>query len=103
MTTISIQPGQPGMEQQYDPMLPLPYPFHVDADTGMIERQDFWRGEPAQLLGFQEGTVQRIVLYRHEWAKDPDSAIGLRPVFANDDGTMWSHVGQITSVAVSDD
>lgn len=100
MGTITIQPGQKDRGQEYDALLPLPYPFHIDTETGDVGRQEFWRGQPRRLIGFQRGDVQYVVLTRQDWVLNPHSAVGLRPVFVDDDGGMWSHTGEITEISI---
>lgn len=102
MTTITIQPGQPGEGMRYDVMKPLPYPYHVDAKTGEAGRQEFWRGDPAVLLGFQEqADTQRVDLFLTEWVTDPQKAVGMFPAFARTDGSMYTLMVPITSVFVN--
>lgn len=117
--TRSIQPGQTtDPKAEYDPKLPLPYPYHID-DEGNVQRQDFWKGSPARLLGFQHGGVQRISLTFRDWmAGDADAAIGLCPVFIDEptqldkaalakdrnpeaNPAIWADSRPVTSVAVS--
>lgn len=89
---------------EYDVRQPLPYPFHLDAD-GNVTRQDFWRGEPLKLLGFQsDPDVHEVDLLVEDWlptaaagyaaasgACSPVDAVGMWPVFRDADGTIWSH------------
>jgi hypothetical protein len=76
---------------EYDVHKPLPYPFHID-DDGSVLRQDFWRGEPARLLGFQSTQEHRVDLFAHEWLATTDEAPeGWYPVFQDSDGGIWAH------------
>lgn len=77
---------------EYDVRQPLPYPYHIDPD-GTVLRQDFWRGEPARLAGFQQhADVQHVDLLAHVWlADDSEAPQGWFPVFIDADGGMWSH------------
>lgn len=77
---------------EYDVHKPLPYPYQIDAD-GSVLRQDFWRGEPARLLGFQQDAdVQQVDLLAEDWLATEDSApAGWHPVFMDADGGMWNH------------
>ena len=53
MTTRSIQPTQDGVAfGEYDVHQSVPYPYHIDSE-GNVLRQDFWRGDPSRLIGFQ--------------------------------------------------
>ncbi len=60
----------------------LPYPYHV-AEDGSVQRQDFWRGEPSAIVGFQRRVdVQSVDLYWEDAWKDPQKAVGMYPVLA---------------------
>jgi hypothetical protein len=76
----------------YNVHKPLPYPFHIDAD-GSVLRQDFWKGEPSRLIGFQENAdVQKVDLLAETWlASDDEAPEGWYPVFMDDDGGFWNH------------
>ena len=95
--TISIQPANTPAGE-YDVSLPLPYPFHVDPETGDVGRQDFWKGDPARLLGFQRGNIQRVDLTVKAWAADPQQAVGMCPVFLRADGSMFNLTNPIMTV-----
>lgn len=78
-------------EGTYDVLKPLPYPYHVNED-GSIARQDFWRGEPARLLGFQVKADEQVVdVFAAEWLSDDVNVDGMYPVFMDADGTIWNH------------
>jgi hypothetical protein len=89
--TKTVQVANTGTGE-YDVHQPLPYPFHIDAE-GNVLRQDFWRGEPSRLLGFQEKRdVQHVDLRVEDWlATDDDAPEGWYPVFVDADGTLWNH------------
>lgn len=99
----TLQPAQTSdPAAPYDPKLPLPYPFHIE-DDGSVARQDFWRGDPAKLVGFQRGNVQRVVLTVEDWiAGDADAAVGLKPVFVDSDGDLWNDDRPVQTVTVSE-
>lgn len=89
-TTITVQPGQPGMGMDYDVRVPLPYPFHIDATTGdctrgrgTTDQDEATNGRPWRLIGFQAGDVQELVLTLVDFASDPQAAYGLVPVFVD--------------------
>ena len=94
---------------EYDVHRPLPYPFHLDAD-GNVLRQEFWRGEPVKLLGFQYSPdAQEIGLLAEDWLPTaasyhssnvvgPTAVVGLWPVFLDADGSIWSHVYPVDGV-----
>lgn len=90
--SITIQPASP----EADPLL-MPYPYHIEPD-GKVARQDFWKGRPLKLLGFNKtNQTGDISLMRSEWMKNPKRAIGMFPVFANK-GDEWT----TSRVAISD-
>lgn len=102
---VSIQPAQTtDGDAPYDPMLASPYPYHIEPD-GKVARQDFWRGSPAQLLGFQRGSENTLVLTVKEFEADPEKCIGLCPVFIDEgdplDPQMWAGLHPITKVTRS--
>jgi hypothetical protein len=77
---------------------PRPYPYHVQPD-GRIARQDFWRGTPAQLAGFQRNLRRNQVdLLCDAFLADPEQAIGMFPVFVNADGGMDTLKAPVESV-----
>ena len=77
---------------------PRPYPFFVHPD-GTIGRQDFWRGSPFRLEGFQADIrVNTVALFLGEFYANPDRAIGLYPVFSNAGGDMWTLTNPISEV-----
>lgn len=51
-TLITIQPSN-SPDGTYDVQKPQPYPFHVNAETGEIGRQEYYKGAPFKVLGFQ--------------------------------------------------
>lgn len=86
--TISIQPGQPGRGMEYDVHLRLPYPYHIDAETGECthgmgtnELMQAPEGKPWRLVGFQRGDEQAVVLVHAQFVANPAAAVGLVPVF----------------------
>lgn len=77
---------------RYDVHKPLPYPFHIEPD-GAVARQDFWRGEPARLAGFQrDADENRVDVRVEDWLADPELDVtGTFPVFVDADGSIWRH------------
>lgn len=101
MATITIQPGQPGEGMNYNVLKPLPYPWHIDTETGDVGRQEFWKGDPARLMGFQAtAEVQRVVLFMEDFFADPQKAVGMFPVFQRENGSMYNTIVPITDVTV---
>lgn len=109
---ITIQPGNipdvpytPG--GSYDPKLPLPYPFHVDVATGEIGRQEFWKGDPFSVVGFQkDAKVQTVNLFWDAAAADPDQIVGMFPVLIDtsqgEEGVIYTDTRPIISVHAND-
>ena len=62
MHTITIQPSDrvDGISPDGTERTQRPYPFHVSPD-GMVQRQDFWRGKVAWIVGFTETPDQRTI------------------------------------------
>jgi hypothetical protein len=83
----------------------LPYPFHVN-ESGDVQRQDFWRGDPKAVIGFQDDpNVQKVDLWWDDVVADPQLAVGKYPVMVQDKpnskGThMYTYVIAIESVEV---
>jgi len=67
----------------------LPYPWFITKD-GMVGRQDFWRGKPAQLVGFvfEPDTTGDVDLSFDQFWADGTDAVGMFPVFAHADGSF---------------
>lgn len=95
---ITIQPAQTAdAAAPYDVHQPLPYPYHIEED-GKVGRQDFWRGTPYSLIGFQRGRREVVVLAAEDFVRDPDKALGLCAVFLDEDGSIWADTRPITKV-----
>lgn len=78
----------------------LPYPFFVD-EEGKIGRQDFWRGEHAQVIGFQKDlAVQKIDLWWRDALEDPQQVVGMYLVTADSKGDWFSHSFAVRDIAV---
>lgn len=67
----------------------LPYPWYI-SKGGMVGRQDYWRGAPAQLVGFvsEPDTTGDVDLTFEEFWAEGTGAVGMFPVFAHADGTF---------------
>ena len=88
---------------EYDVLLPLPYPFHISED-GSVGRQEFWKGDPSHVIGFQRRpVVGQVDILWESAAEDPDQIVGLYPVFACSDGRLFSQTLPVRSAAVSED
>lgn len=97
--TLSIHPGQPGEGMNYNVNKPLPYPYHVDADTGDVKPGPQTNNESWRLLGFQpDADTQHVEVWREDWLNEPNTAVGLVPVFVDADGGMFSLDVPVTRV-----
>lgn len=96
---ITIQPAN-SADGSYDVHKPLPYPYHI-GEGGLVGRQDFWAGEPAALVGFQnDPNVQHVDVHFTEFWDNPQIAVGKYPVLVDHDGGMWNHTHPISDVSV---
>jgi hypothetical protein len=78
----------------------LPYPFAVK-ENGDVDGQDFWQGDPAVVVGFQnDEEIQRVDLWWHDAVKDPQSIVGKFPVMRTDKGRLYTYTVKIESVQV---
>jgi hypothetical protein len=99
---ITLQPGQVPDATTKDghKLYRLPYPFQVGED-GMVGDQDFWRGDPSAVLGFQDDVdVQRVNLHWEDVVKDPQAAVGKFPVMISRGGGMYTYTVAIGSASV---
>lgn len=82
MKLIKLQPA-PVVDRVLDDgteLTRLPYPYFV-AEDGSVDGQDFWRGEPDAVVGFQDDVdVQRLDLSWADAWQDPQRAVGKFPV-----------------------
>jgi hypothetical protein len=66
----------------------LPYPFFVD-EKGMVGRQDVWKGDPYQVIGFAEDLAfQEVDLLWEEAIEDPSLAVGMYVVTSDRNGNF---------------
>lgn len=79
---------------------PRPFPFPID-EYGAVLDQDFWKGDPYSLLGFQAtAEEQRVSLFFREFTENPQQAVGMFPVFVKKGGGLYSFTLPIESVMV---
>lgn len=79
---------------------PRPFPYSIDAD-GKVLDQDFWKGDPAGLIGFQKDLdVQRVGLFFRDFTENPMAAIGMYPVFVEETGGLYCFTKPVESVQV---
>ena len=76
----------------YDPKQHKPFPYGIESD-GSVTQQEFWKGEPVRLMGFQrDADVQVVDLLAEDWlATDDPAPEGWFPVVLDKDGSMWTH------------
>lgn len=104
-TFITVQPSPriDGLSDTGQERTQLPYPFHVEQD-GSVLRQDFWRGDPKRVVGFQRDLAkQQIDLYWSDAWKDPEQAIGMYVVTQAANGQMSVQITAIQSMKVTTD
>ena len=88
------------IQQKTHPDLTQPYPFFIEAD-GLVGRQEFWKGTPLKLLGFNNTTQEgEISLPFEEFTKNINAAIGKYPVFRDKDGTISTHINPVENVKI---
>lgn len=76
------------------------YPLHGNPD-GTIQRRDFWRGDPANIIGFTSRLdVMEIHLWWDDFIADPQKAVGMYVVTADQDDVWGTHHAAIASVEV---
>lgn len=86
MPTLTIQIGHPGAGVG----TPRPYPFHVDAQTGDINRQDFWKGRPHRVIGFvADPDAFTVDVPWAEVPADPQRVVGMH-VITEDADCTWN-------------
>ena len=90
------------------PDLRQPYPFSIVGEgehLGHVLRQDFWKGEPYALMGFQDRfEVQQVDLHLRDFIADPETAVGKYPVFSDaNTGGLYTYVVAISRVSVIED
>lgn len=99
--TLQPAPIVDGIAPDGSEMTRLPYPFHCDED-GAVDRQDFWRGDPLRVLGFQKRLdVQRVDLHWADFVKgDPQRAVNMYAVTQDYKGGIASQTVAIAQVDV---
>lgn len=73
-------------QQEMDPDMKQPWPVVIDGDHRVVHG----RPDCVSLVGFQQGTVQDVVLTAAEALREPERAIGLVPVLSGTDGRFWA-------------
>jgi len=78
----------------------LPYPFFID-EAGNVGRQDFWRGQPLKLIGFNGSAENKTVepaIGLEDFLENPHKCLGLYPIFEDDDEEWHTWRDPIESV-----
>lgn len=76
---------------------PAPWPVLVDEEGKVLS--GLGSDDGSQLLGFQHGDVQQVVLWFADFQVLPATAVGLVPVFSQPGGMFAQHP-EIVAVAV---
>lgn len=100
---ITLQPaaGTDQITEDGTELQQLPYPFHVLAEDGSIERQDFWQGNPLRVIGFAARLDrEQVDLWWRDVARDPQRAVGMYVVTQDSRGGMAVHLSAIAKVEV---
>lgn len=88
----------------------LPYPFFIDS-LGLVGRQDFWKGKPYRLIGFngkpKTGHDKKTIDFVMFW-NNPEKCIGLYPIFehcseqnGNGDSEWFTYTQPIKSIDIN--
>lgn len=105
MKIMTIQPANTS-SGEFDVMKPRPYPFHVNADSGEVLRQDFWQGDPQMILGFQKTvdvqTMDRMLPDLAKSDTDAHLAVGMFPICVDSKGGMYTYTMPIESVTITE-
>ena len=85
MKILTIQPNAEAFK--------LPYPYHVD-QKGNVMHQDFWKGNPKQLIGFAPKGKQDIKVLLSDVMENGVEVFkvagDVEPVFADSTDTWYS-------------
>lgn len=96
---VRIQPANTE-SGEYDVHVPQPYPYYIDAE-GKVAEQEFWKGDPLQLIGFQDrADRQKLNITFKQFWDDPTVAEGRFPVFLQGSGTFYNLTVPISSAVV---
>lgn len=104
-TLISIQLSN-SPDGGYDVHERWPYPYHVDAATGGVDRQEFWKGTPYSVIGFRKKSDPGPVDLRWKDIIDnPEQVVGMFLVMLhlppNQEAAIYSYECPIDSVTVT--
>lgn len=103
MATITIQTSNT-QSGAYDALLPLPYPFHCDSDSGRVGRQDFWQGSVYSVVGFQETLEdQTVSLFWREAAQQPERMHGMFPIIVDQGGNLFTWTTPVSRTTIQEE
>lgn len=75
-----------------DPLGTHPYLYWIDSETGLVGRQEFWKGAPLRLIGFAEAhEPYDIAVLFVDFVQQPDLVAGMHPVFEHADGRWYTY------------
>ena len=78
----------------------LPYPYFID-EKGLVGRQDFWKGKPFRLIGFNgQPTTGDIDVSFNDFWQNPKIAVGMYPVFTDKKKNWFTHQLAIVSFRI---
>lgn len=85
-TVVTLQP-----QYRHNGAGEIPRPWHIDLPSGNVRRQDIFKGDPKQLVGFtSDPAVFEVELMRGEFAEEPARAQGMYPIFVTSGGQLWT-------------
>lgn len=94
MKTLILQPKTRANGQ-------MPYPYFIEED-GNVGRQDFWKGEPLKLIGFDinpsDHGMSNKSVDLSDFIRDPEIAVNMYPIFEHKDGEWYTYEDKIKSV-----
>lgn len=82
---------------EHDVKSPRPFPVTVDAETFELDAAPL---DAVKLLGFQEGRINRIVVFAAEFAKNPELALNRCPVYLDGKGGFFAIALPVNSVTI---
>lgn len=97
MNIRKLQTSQTTTGAPYDPQQPLPYPYSIGSNNAVL-RQDFWKGDPAALIGFStdpNDPVGTLTEADSWWAGPADAIIGQYASFERSDSSIYTDLRPI--------
>lgn len=88
------------VQPEGDPRGKMPYPYFVGED-GFVGRQDVWKGNPTQVIGFAKSVdVQQVDLDWADAMQAPELATGMYLVAADANGDFATYTTPIATVTL---